>query len=282
MQTVLIGAVTNIILDPVFIFGFDMGVKGAALATIISQAISALWTLKFLSGNRTILKIKPKYFKLKKEIMFPCIALGIAPFMMQATESILVLCFNSSLLKYGGDLAVGTMTIVSSAMQFAMLPLQGITQGGQPIISYNFGAHKIDRVKQAFKYQTMACVAYVTLLFLLVMFVPQAFVMIFTDNAELMTMAVWAIRIYMFMIVMMGIQVSCQQTFIALGNAKASVFLAVFRKILVLIPLIYILPMFFADKVFAIFLAEPVADFIAVSVTVLLFIKEYRHLEVKA
>lgn len=282
MMTVLIGAITNIILDPIFIFGLNLGVKGAALATIISQAVSAVWTIKFLTGKKTVLRIKPQYFKLKKDIMLPCIALGVGPFAMQATESILVLCFNSSLLQYGGDIAVGTMTILSSAMQFALLPLQGITQGGQPIISYNFGARKIDRVKQAFKYQTIACVSYVIVIFAIVMIAPQAFVMVFTDKAELMVMATWAIRIYMFMVIMMGIQISCQQTFIALGNAKASMFLAIFRKIIVLIPLIYILPMFFSDKVFAIFLAEPVADFIAVSVTIMMFIREYRSLETRA
>lgn len=282
MMTVMIGAVTNIILDPIFIFGLNMGVKGAALATIISQAVSAIWTIRFLTGNKTVLRIKPQYFKLKKNIMFPCIALGVAPFAMQATESILVLCFNSSLLQYGGDIAVGTMTILSSAMQFALLPLQGITQGGQPIISYNFGARKIDRVKQAFKYQTIACVSYVIVIFALVMLAPQAFVMVFTDKVELMAMATWAIRIYMFMVILMGVQVSCQQTFIALGNAKVSMFLAIFRKIIVLIPLIYILPMFISDKVFAVFLAEPVADFIAVSVTIIMFIREYRNLETRA
>ena len=282
MMTVMIGAVTNIVLDPIFIFGLNMGVKGAALATIISQAVSALWTIRFLTGKKTILRIKPQYFKLKKNIMLPCIALGVAPFAMQATESILVLCFNSSLLQYGGDIAVGTMTILSSAMQFALLPLQGITQGGQPIISYNFGARKIDRVKQAFKYQTIACVSYVIVIFALVMLVPQVFVMIFTDKVELMAMATWAIRIYMFMVILMGVQISCQQTFIALGNAKVSMFLAIFRKIIVLIPLIYILPMFISDKVFAVFLAEPVADFIAVSVTILMFIREYRNLETRA
>ena len=151
MMTVVIGAVTNIILDPVFIFLFDMGVRGAALATIISQAISGVWAFRFLRGNNTNLKLKKQNMKIEKNILLPCVALGIAPIVMTSTESILVLCFNSSLLKYGGDLAVGAMTILSSIMQFALLPMQGFTQGGQPIISYNYGTGNMERVKKAFK-----------------------------------------------------------------------------------------------------------------------------------
>lgn len=279
MMTVMIGAITNIILDPILIFGFNLGVKGAALATIISQALSAIWTIHFLTGNKTILKIKKKNFKLSKKIILPCIALGVAPFVMQSTESILMLSFNSSLLKYGSDIAVGTMTILSSVMQFALLPLQGITQGGQPIISYNYGARNFNRIKQAFKYQTIACVGYASIIFILVMFFPGMFASVFTNKTALIEMASWALRIYMFMVILMGVQISCQQTFIALGNAKISVFLALFRKIIVLIPMIYILPTFISDKVFAIFLAEPISDFIAVSMTVILFYKEYKSLE---
>lgn len=276
MLTVVIGAVTNIVLDPIFIFGLNMGVQGAAIATVMSQALSAIWAFWFLSGKNTVLKLKKKNLKINFHILLPCIALGVAPFAMQATESVLVLCFNSSLLKYGGDLAVGAMTILSSVMQFAMLPMQGLTQGGQPIISYNYGAKQGDRVQKAFKLQTISCFSYSSILWLLIMIFPSLFVAIFTSDSELTKITIWALRIYMAGVLLMGIQISCQQTFIAFGNSKKSAFLAVFRKILVLIPLIYILPMFISDQVFAVFLAEPIADTIAVLTTSTMFYFEMK------
>ena len=276
MLTVVIGAVTNIVLDPIFIFGLNMGVQGAAVATVMSQALSAIWAFWFLSGKNTILKLKRENLKINFHILLPCIALGVAPFAMQATESVLVLCFNSSLLKYGGDLAVGAMTILSSVMQFAMLPLQGLTQGGQPIISYNYGAKQGDRVQKAFKLQTISCFSYSSILWLLIMIFPNLFVAIFTSDPQLTEITIWALRIYMAGVLLMGIQISCQQTFIAFGNSKKSAFLAVFRKILVLIPLIYILPMFISDQVFAVFLAEPIADTIAVLTTSTMFYFEMK------
>lgn len=278
MMTVIIGAIINIVLDPIFIFALGMGVRGAALATIISQAISALWAFKFLTGKNTILKLKRENLKIKKNILLPCIGLGIAPFVMTSTESILVLCFNSSLLKYGGDMAVGAMTILSSVMQFAMLPMQGITQGGQPIISFNFGAKNLGRVKKAFKLQTICAFTYAAIVWALVEIAPTAVVSVFTSDAELAGLACWAVRIYMASVALMGIQISCQQTFIAFGNSKISAFLAIFRKILVLIPLIYILPLFIGDKVLAVFLAEPIADVIAVATTVTMFVINIKKL----
>ena len=271
MLTVIIGAVTNIVLDPIFIFGFHMGVSGAALATIISQAVSAVWAIRFLSGKTTVLKLRKKNFRIQPSVLLPCIALGIAPFIMQATESILTLCFNSSLLKYGGDLAVGAMTILSSVMQFAMLPLQGLTQGGQPIISYNYGANNAERVKKAFKLMLTCCLIYSAALWALIELFPGMFVAIFTNDPELTELTTWALRIYMAGLVVFGAQIGCQQTFIAFGNSKISAFLAMFRKIIVLIPLIYILPIFMEDNVLAVFLAEPIADIIAVLTTVTLF-----------
>lgn len=232
MLTVIIGAVTNIVLDPLFIFVLDMGVSGAAVATVISQAISAVWAYRFLRGNNTILRIKKENVRIKKHILLPCIGLGIAPFVMMSTESILVLCFNSSLLKYGGDLAVGAMTILSSIMQFAMLPIQGITQGGQPIISYNYGAKNRERVMQAFKLQTVCTFSYASILWLLVELMPSVFVAIFTEDPELAELSCWALRIYMASVFLMGLQTSCQQTFIAFGNSKTSAFLAIFRKVI--------------------------------------------------
>ena len=278
MLTVVIGAVTNIILDPIFIFGFNMGVQGAALATIFSQALSSVWAIWFLSGKSTILKLKVKNFKINTSVLLPCIGLGIAPFIMQATESVLVLCFNSSLLQYGGDPAVGAMTILSSVMQFALLPLQGLTQGGQPITSYNYGANNASRVKQSFKLLLICCLSYSTLLWLLCELFPGMFVAIFTNEQELAELSKWALRIYMAGVIAMGAQIGCQQTFIAFGNSKISAFLAVFRKIIVLIPLIYILPHLVSNPVQGVFMAEPIADIVAAATTTTLFIFSFRKL----
>ena len=278
MLTVTIGAACNIILDPIFIFALGMGVQGAALATILSQGISCAWILRFLTGKTTTLRLQLRYARLRGSVILPCIALGIAPFIMQFTESILNICFNTSLLRYGGDIAVGAMTILASVMQFCMLPLQGLTQGAQPIIGFNFGANQRDRVKEAFRLLLACCMVFAGLIWFLSMFVPQLFISIFTSDPQLADFTRWAIRIYMAVSLLHGIQISCQQTFIALGNAKTSVFLALLRKVILLIPLIYILPYFLADKVFAVFLAEPVADFIAVSTTATLFYRQYKKL----
>ncbi|BFL46817.1 MATE family efflux transporter [Lactonifactor longoviformis] len=278
MLTVAIGAVCNIILDPIFIFGLDMGVRGAALATIISQAVSSVWVVKFLTGSKSTLRIRLKNMRPKGEYIFPSLALGAAPFIMQFTESILSVCFNTSLLKYGGDIAVGAMTILTSVMQFSMLPLQGLTQGAQPIISFNYGAENIQRVKEAFHLLLKSSMIYSTLLWAISIFAPQVFIAIFTGNAELAAYTKWAIRIYMAVSLLFGIQIACQQTFIALGNFKTSVFLALLRKVILLIPLIFILPHLIPNQVLGVFLAEPIADFIAVSVTSILFYREYHKL----
>lgn len=220
--------------------------------------------------------MKKVNFKIDTNLLLPSLALGIAPFVMQSTESLISLCFNVQLSKFGGDVAIGTMTILSSTMQFALMPLSGLTQGGQPIISYNFGAKNAERVKQGFKLQTLSCFGYASLLWLLVELFPQVFIKVFTNDPQLTQMSIWAIRVYMGCVLLMGIQISCQQTFIAFGNAKISVFLACFRKIIVLIPLIFILPIFISNQTFAVFLAEPIADFIAVSMTSFLFIKNFK------
>ena len=278
MITVAIGALCNIVLDPIFIFSMSMGVKGAALATIISQAISSIFVVYFLTSKRSGLRIKLDNLKLDFQVILPCLALGLSPFIMQFTESVISVCFNTSLLKYGGDIAVGSMTILTSVMQFSMLPLQGLTQGAQPIISFNYGAENIDRVKRAFKLLLKISLSYSMLLWAVAMFIPDTFIYIFTSHGELVTYTRWAIRIYMAASGIFGIQIACQQTFIAIGNAKTSVFLAVLRKVLVLIPLIFILPMFIENQAFAVFLAEPIADTIAVSVTATLFYQTYKRL----
>ena len=263
MATVIIGAVFNIVLDPLFIYVFGMGVAGAAIATVLSQAVSAIWVLRFLCSKKSKIRIRRKYFRLRPSVILPVMALGISPFIMQSTESLVNIALNSSLQLYGGDIAVGAMTILSSVMQFCMMPLQGLTQGAQPIISFNYGAHRNDRVKQAFRYLLTVSLSYSAALWCVSMFAPQVFVAMFTSKAELFDKAVWALRIYMAGSVVFGIQIACQQTFVALGQAKVSLLMALLRKIVLLIPLVYLLPCFFADKVFAVFLAEPVADVLA-------------------
>lgn len=277
MFSVLIGAVANIVLDPIFIFGFNMGVAGAAWATIISQAMSCAWVLLFLCGKKTHLRLRVKYMRLNRKIVLPSLALGLSSFIMQASESIISICFNSSLQSYGGDIAVGAMTILTSVMQFAMLPLQGLGQGAQPIISYNYGARNPERVKAAFKLLLKSSLVYSTLLWALVMLFPQAFAAMFTSSETLMAFTQKALRIYMACLLLFGIQIACQMTFTSLGNAKASILVAVMRKFILLIPLIYIMPLLFsADKTTAVYMAEPVADFIAVTFTAIFFTFQFK------
>ena len=278
MLTTVIGAVINIILDPIFIFAFDMGVKGAALATVLSQAVGALWILRFLTGERTTLRLKRANMKLEPAVFRPCLALGISTFVMMSTESLLSISFTSSLSRYGGDIAVGAMTIITSVSQLATLPLQGFCQGGQPIISYNFGAGNDSRVKKAFHIQLGVCLSYGTLFCLLSLVLPRMFTGIFTDDAALADYAAWALRIYMAGIFAFGAQIACQQSFMALGQAKISLFLACLRKIILLIPLIFILPQFLPDKVFAVFLAEPISDILAGTVTTTAFFTRFNRI----
>lgn len=276
MRTVLIGAILNTVLDPIFIFGLGLGVRGAALATILSQAVSAAWVLRFLTGRRTKWRIRRENLRPRAAVVLPCLALGLSPFIMQSTESLIAMCFNASLLKYGGDTAVGAMTVLVSVMQLAMMPLQGLTQGCQPIVSYNYGARNPQRVRDAFRLLLRCCLAYSMTLWALVQLFPQGFAMIFNSDPELVSYTAWALRVYMAATGIFGIQIACQQTFVALGNAKASLFLAILRKIILLIPLIYLLPCFFQNKVFAVFLAEPVADTLAVIATATLFARRFR------
>lgn len=277
MLSVLIGAVANIILDPIFIFGLRMGVRGAALATILSQAMSCAWVLLFLVGKKTHLRIRVQNMKLEKAIVLPCLALGLSNFVMQASESVISVCFNSSLLRYGGDIAVGAMTILTSVMQFAMLPMQGLGQGAQPIISYNFGAGNVKRVKDAFRLLLKSSLIYSCLLWIFVMLFPQGFAAMFTSDGSLLSYTQMALRIYMGSMFLFGIQMACQMTFISLGNAKASILVAVMRKFILLLPLIYIMPhIFTADKARAVYMAEPVADFLAICFTSVLFYFQFK------
>ena len=279
MMTTVIGALINIILDPILIFGFNMGVEGAAVATVLSQAVGSMWVLWFLTkGKKTILRLRLSCMRLVGKVIGPCLLLGISGFVMLATESALSICFNTSLQGYGGDLAVGSMTIISSCSQLALMPTAGICQGCQPITSYNFGAGNQDRVKQCVKLQLIICGGYTTAFWLASMFAPQMFVRIFNDDPALVEHTVWVLRIYMAGIFAMGFQTTCQQCFMALGQAAVSLLLACLRKLILLIPLIYILPLFLADKVFAVFLAEPVCDILAASVTVTVFFTRFNKI----
>ena len=278
MLTVLIGAVCNIILDPIFIFGLNMGVRGVALATIISQAISCIWVILFLTSKKSALRLKKSVLKIRADYVLPCLALGIAPFVMQSSESVISVCFNSSLLKYGGDVAVGAMTILTSVMQFAMLPLQGLAQGAQPICSYNYGAKNAQRVKKVFKLLLVSSLLYSVILWALIMVAPRAFASIFTPDATLLDFTKNALRIYCGALLIFGIQIACQMTFVSLGKAGCSVIVAVMRKFVLLIPLIYITPQIMNDKTTAVYLAEPIADILAVTFTAILFFFQFRKI----
>ncbi len=273
MLTTVIGAVINIILDPIFIFVLDMGVAGAATATVLSQTVSAIWILRFLTGKQTILRLQPKNMKLIPSVILPCLGLGISSFIMVSTESILSISFTSSLSRYGGDVAVGAMTVLTSINQLITMPLSGICQGGQPLISYNYGAKKFDRVKEAFFCQFGVCVAYTTTFWLMLMLFPRVFASIFTSDTAIVSYTAWAIKVFLACGFSVGFQLSCQQAFMALGQAKISLVMALLRKVFLLIPLIFLLPLFFADKAFAVFLAEPLADITAAAVTTFMFFR---------
>lgn len=276
MLTVLIGAVCNIVLDPIMIFVLNLGVSGAALATIISQGISTIWVLSFLKSNKSNIRLKKEYMTLEKDVIVPCVTLGLATFIMQASESIISVCFNSSLQRYGGDIAVGAMTILSSVMQLAMLPMQGIGQGAQPIASYNFGAKNKARVKETFKWLLVSSLVYSTLLWLFIMTCPKLFASIFSPDAVLIDYTANALRIYCAALFLFGIQIACQMIFVSIGNAVDSIIVAVLRKFVLLIPLIYIVPHFVSDATTGVFLAEPIADALAVAFTATLFFFEFR------
>ncbi len=278
MLSVVIGAVCNIVLDPVFIFALGMGVRGAALATIISQAASCTWILCFLFGKKTRLRLRWQYIRIRPRVVLPCIALGTASFIMQSSESVIAMCFNASLQTYGGDIAVGAMTILTSVMQFAMLPLQGLGQGAQPILSYNYGAGNKLRVKEAFFCLLKVSLGYSLCLCALVELFPQVFVGIFTPKPELIGFASRALRVYFAGVAIFGLQVACQMAFLSLGKALSSITVAVMRKFILLLPLIYIVPRVVEDKTMGVYLAEPIADVIAVCFTGILFFFQFRKI----
>lgn len=278
MKTVVIGAVLNTALDPLFIFVFHMGVRGAAVATILSQAVSAAWVLRFLTGKQTVLRLKRAYFRIDWPILASAVGLGASPFVMQSTESLLTIAFNVSLQKYGGDAAVGAMTILTSVSQMIQLPMTGLAQGAQPILSYAYGARRPDRMKKVVQLNIAAAFAFAFAIWATVQLAPHTVVHLFTSDEGLVDLTVWALRVYFAIGFTNAFQTGFQQSFVALGEARISLFLALERKIFLLIPFILILPHFFADKLFAVFLAEPVADFLAAATTTTLFLIRFRQI----
>ena len=272
----LFSSVLNVGLDAAFMGPLGMGVRGAALATVLSQGLSCAWVLVFLCGKKAFLRLRRENLFVSPKLILPCVALGLATFTMQASESVISVCFNASLLKYGGDIAVGAMTILTSVMQFAMLPLQGIGQGAQPITSYNFGAKNTDRVRETFRLLLKVCLIYSVSLWLLIELFPGLFARIFTPDAELIAFTARVLRIYCAGLFLFGIQIACQMTFVSIGSAVCSIIVAVLRKFVLLLPLIYLLPALLPDQTTAVYLAEPVADVIAVTCTAILFATQFR------
>lgn len=270
MMTVLIGAIINIVLDPIFIFVCNMGGAGAALATIISQTVSAIWVVVFLCGKKSTLKIRKKYLKLDGAVLKPVILLGVSPFIMQATECLVQLTFNTGMQRFGNDYYVGAMTILFSLSQMLFLPIQGIAQGATPILSYNFGAGNLDRVKKAFKLLLGAALTFTMVGAGVFIIFADTFVSLFSSDPEIIRIGAYGLRIYFFGFTLFGAQTACQQTFLALGEAKISVFLALLRKIILLIPLAIILPRL-GMGTDGLFYAEPISDIIAVCTTVTVF-----------
>ena len=276
MISVVIGAAANILLDPLFIFVFNWGVKGAALATVLSQALSAAFVLAFLLGRKTRLKLRPENLRPKRALMGKALALGLAPFVMQATEAAVNISFNSSLQRFGGDIAVGAMTIASTVMQMISLPVQGIGQGAQPIISFNYGAQNTARVRKVARLTFVVIESAVFFSWAAIELFPAFFIRLFNSDAALLDTAVWTLRLYLATFGLFGLQSAAQQVFVATGKAKQSLFVALLRKVILLIPLIHLLPKLFSDPVFAVFLAEPVADFLSVSTCSILFFFTFR------
>lgn len=278
MVNVAIGAITNILLDALLINVIHMGVKGAALATVASQGISACLVLYYLGSGKGNLHLHIQNIRFDKKILLPCILLGTSPALMQLTENLVAISFNTSLQRYGGDVAVASMSILNSIMQFVMLLLPGLVQGAQPLLSYNLGAHNIKRVKKTFRLLLTCCLSGSFIIWLICMVTPDKVASIFTNDVSLIKYTAWCMRIYLSMLLIYGIQVACQYSFVALDQASKAIFLTIWRKIILLIPLIFILPCVTQTSIIGVYLAEPIADTIAVCTTSIMFYKYYKKL----
>ena len=284
MATTCIGAVSNIILDPVFIYGFNMGVEGAAIATILSQAVSAVWVLIFFTGKRSVLRIRKENLIPAGRTLALVLSLGVSPFLMTATECVIQLAFNTGAATYGGDSAVAIMSILFSVAQIANLPVQGFCQGAQPVVGFNFGARKLERVRQAFKIMLAVSMGVTTVVVGAVELAPQLFLGLFSSDAELIALGTAPLRIYMLGFFFMGAQLACQQTFLGLGEAKISMFIALLRKVILLLPLSLVIPQVFGalglSQLLGLYVAEPVSDIISASTcTILFFAIEWKKLK---
>lgn len=279
MGNTAIGAAANIVLDAVLICGFHLGVQGAALATVLSQGMSASFVIRYLCTDRSVLRLRLRNIRFSGKLLWPCILLGTSSALMQLTENLVAISFNTSLQAYGGDMAVASMSILSSVMQFVMLLLPGLVQGAQPLLSYNLGAENIPRVKRTFRLLLICCVSSSFLIWLLCMSAPGAVAVIFTNDAALIAYTIRSMRIYLAALLICGVQVACQYSFVALDQAPKAIFLTIWRKIILLIPLIFLLPHLWTDAVAGVYLAEPIADTIAVCTTVLMFYAYYRKLK---
>lgn len=262
MMTILLGAIVNIILDPIFIFIFHMGVKGAALATIISQFLSALWVLRFLTGHNTLLRLKRKNFKINLLILKDIITLGLSGFITAITNSIVQMVCNITLQSYGGDLYVGIMTVINSIREIITMPISGIVNGSQPILGYNYGAEKYNRVKSGIKFMSITCIAYTTFIWIILSILPEFFIKIFNNDANLIKFGVPSMHIYFFGFFMMSFQFSGQAVYVALKESKKAIFFSLLRKIIIVVPLTLLLPRMFNLGVNGVFLAEPISNFI--------------------
>lgn len=276
MLNVTIGAVINVILDPLLIYGCNLGIKGAAIATVIAQALSCVFIIRFLVSEKSAIKLRREYIRIDWKLLLPCILLGTSPALMQITENMVAISFNTVLQRYGGDMAVASMSILNSVMQFVMLLLPGLVQGAQPILSYNLGAGKIERVRKTFQYLLLSCVAGSCIIWAACMLFPQSIIGIFTNDVALRAYSVTPLRTYLCLLCIYGVQVACQYSFVALDQAKTAIFLTIWRKIILLIPLIFFLPHIVSDPTIGVFLAEPIADFVAVGTTGTLFFRYYR------
>ncbi|MCH3972752.1 MAG: MATE family efflux transporter [Oscillospiraceae bacterium] len=279
MKNVAIGAITNIVLDAILINIFQMGVCGAALATVISQAVSTFFVVRYLRGKKSTLQLEWSMIRFRKNILLPCILLGASPALMQLTENLVAISFNTSLQKYGGDMAVASMSILNSVMQFVMLLLPGLVQGAQPLLSYNLGAGNLKRVKQIFRMLLISCVTGSFIIWIVCMTMPKTVAGIFTSDTQLILYSGWSMRVYLSMLLIYGIQVACQYSFVALDQAPTAIFLTIWRKIILLIPLIFVMPLVIQNQVMGVYLAEPIADTIAVCTTAPMFYKYYRSIK---
>ncbi len=281
MINVAIGAAINVILDPIMIYACDLGIRGAALATVISQAVSCIFIIRFLVSEKSGIKLKKSYIRTDWKLLRPCVLLGTSPALMQITENMVAISFNTVLQRYGGDMAVASMSVLNSVMQFVMLLLPGLVQGAQPILSYNLGAGHTERVGKTFRCLLVSCIAGSCIIWAVCMVFPEKIIGIFTGNTALIEYSVTPLRVYLCLLGIYGIQIACQYSFVALDQAKTAIFLTVWRKIILLIPLIFFLPHVVPDPTIGVFLAEPMADFVAVCTTGTMFFRYYRRFMAK-